>query len=296
MSFRDGILLGSLHFDAVSAEKLKNFQIVVIDDTVLVDWKLPIPIQNKESARSELAEEIELPEGKLILAGFRHGTKSTAIDFSFEPAEGYEGVSSIWFDAYLRNKDKYYYRHGFAFEDNMAGLSGTVTFDPVRYDNVEEVEFILGEIKYTYSTNVGVTVSQANIPQTIEVLGSSFTIDKMEHKDGQTLLHITFGEENRWFYDADFSIRVPGASSLRVRQDSEMGLAQLKDREELKKGLQRLKDNVGDYDWELKDVDLEQNVIGKKLEISGEREEVEVYLNSLSTIRFSGKTVKIPLK
>lgn len=296
MSPGNSTFRGTIRFYDVPIEKLESFQIDILDNIVLVDWKLPIPIQKKETVSYELAEEMELPEGKLTLTGMRHGTKSTAIDFSFEPAEGYEGISSIWFEAYLRNNGKYYHRHGFAFEDNMAVLSGTVTFDPVRYDNVEELEFILGKIKYTYSTDTGVSVSLATIPQTIEAMGSSFTIDKMEHKDGQTLLHITFGEENRWFYDADFSIRVPGASSLRVRQDSEMGLAQLKDREELKKGLQRLKDNVGDYDWELKDVDLEQNVIGKKLEISGEREEVEVYLNSLSTIRFSGKTVKMPLK
>lgn len=295
-SFRDGMVQGTFDFDALPIEEIDHFQIDVVDNFALVDWKVPIPIQTKGSERLELAEEIRLPEGKLILTGMRHGTKSTAIDFTFEPAMGFEGIASIWFDAYLRRNDKYYHRHGFERDAYNPGLSGTIAFDPVRYDSIDEVEFILGEIQYSYSAGALVTVSPTTIPQTIEALGSTFIIDHMEHQDGQTLLHITYDQENRWFHNAAFDIRVPTASSIKVRSETEMGFVELQGIEELKVGLQRLKDKVGDYDLELKEIDLEQRPSGQNISISGEREEVEVKLSSLSAIRYSGESVKIPVK
>lgn len=297
MASGNDIFRGTLRFNDVPIEKLKDFQLYVIDNVVLVDWKVPVPIQNKASVPLKLAEVIELPEGTLTLTGMRQGTKSTAIDFSFEPAVGFENISSIWLNGYLRANGKYYHPHGFAFTDHTPGLSGTITFDPVCYDQVEELEFILGRIEYTYGTNdVSVTVLPSTVPQRLEAPGSSFIIDQMEHKDGKTVLHITFAKDNRWYYDADFRIKVPGAGSLRVIWESEMGFAQLIDEEELQEGLQRLQDLVGEYDGRLQYVDLGQYVIGKAIVVSGEYEEVEVKLSSLSTIRFSGESVKISIK
>lgn len=297
MSSGNNVFRGTLRFDDVPIEKLKDFHLNVIDNVVLIDWKVPVPIQNKASVSMKLAEVIELPEGTLFLTGMRQGTKSTAIDFSFEPAVGFENISSIWLNGYLRANGQYYHPHGFAFTGHTPGLSGTVTFDPVRYDQVEEMEFVLGRIEYTYDTNdASVTVLPSTVPQRFEAPGSSFIIDQMEHKDGKTVLHITFAKDNRWYYDADFRIKVPGASSLRVIWESETGLAQLINEEELQEGLQRLRDLVGEYDVELQYIDLGQNVIGKDIVVGGEHEEVEINLVGLSTFRYSGETVGIPLK
>lgn len=296
---KDGPVIGTIYFEAVPIEKDNAFQIAAFDHLVLVDWQIPIPVENKESARWELAEAIELSEGKLILTGIRHGTKSTSIDFTFEPAPGFEGISNVRFSAYLRSNGKYYQHHDFQLHSYLPGLSGTITFDPVRYDNVQELEFILGRLEYTYDITSTVVVSPGTIPQRIEVMGSSFTIDRMKYRNGQTLLHIAYDRENRWFYDADFKIDPPPhwRSRFSVIMRFEMGTVQLNSAEELKKGLEQLKNSLGEAAKELlKDVDLERGFVGANIEISGEHEEVEVSLVGLSILRYSGETIGIPLK
>lgn len=296
MSLQDGVVHRTAHFDDFPVEDIRSLQIDVIDSVVLVDWKVPIPIQAKEAEERALTQEIRLPEGKLLLTGMRLGTKSTAIDFTFEPAWGFEGITSIMFDAYLKGNGKYYHYHGFQHDFGRPGLSGTVTFDPVRYDNLEELEFILGKIEYTYTTDAGVTVSPAHVPQTIEALGNTFVIDQMEYREGRTLLHVTFDRENRWFFNASFDIRVPGATSLKVRSETEMGPVEWRDEEDLKAGWQRLRERLKDYPWGLEDINTAHNPVGTRITISGERREVELSLVGLTTVRFSGDTVKIPVR
>jgi len=132
----------------------------------------------------------------------------------------------------------------------------------------------------------------------MEAMGSKFIIDRMEYKDGHTFLHIAYDKENRLFYNAHFAIELrPHIRSYSIGQTMEMGSAQLKNGEELRHGLQRLKDNLGDDGEEiLKDADLQANITGVNFRISDEHEEIEIKLKGLSTIRFSGEKVKIPVK
>ncbi|NLC76689.1 MAG: hypothetical protein GX750_03605 [Clostridia bacterium] len=306
MLTEDGPYLGTFYFDALPMEKVNDIRIGVFDSHLIVDWKLPIPVEHQESVRWALAEEIELPEGKLTLTGIRHGILSTAIDFTFKLAPGFEDISSLSFDAYLQRGGKYYNYHGPGCNGYFSEWSGTIIFDHVQYYDikeleqhaVKELEFILGKITYTYDTDASVIISPASIPLTMEAMGSKFIIDRMEYQDGHTLLHIAYDQENRWFYNAHFAIELPPhISSYSIGQIMEMGSVQLKNGEELQQGLQRLKDNLGDDGEEiLKDADLQANITGVNFRISDEHEEIEIKLEGLSAIRFSGEKVKIPVK
>lgn len=306
MLTEDGPYVGTFYFEPVPIEKVNEFQIGVLDSHLIVDWKLPINGQHQESARWALGEEIELPEGKLILSWIRHGALSTAINFTFEPAPGFEDISRLSFDAYLRSGGKYYIYHGPDGDGFFDEFSGTVIFNHVQSDDVKaleqygdakELEFILGKIVYTYDTGAGATVSQDSIPQTIEARGSRFTIDRMEYQDGNTLLHIAYDQENRWFYNAHFGVELPPVvNGYSIGWISEMGSVELENGEELEQGFRRLKNNLGDYGGEVLNDDLRRNVIGVNLRISGEYEEIDIKLESLSAIRYSGEKVRIHLK
>ena len=292
-----GVSKGHFNFPLLPVKKLATLQIGVPDNHIFVNWEVDIPVQNKKTTALALREEILLPEGKLQLTEIRSGTKSTVIDFNFVPAKGYEGIGRIKFQSFLRSNDKYYGYHGFNYEDHTPGLKGSITFDPIRYDDIDELEFILGSVSYTYNVESKVTATAVNLPQTVEALGDTFIIDKMETKKGKTFLHISYPKESRNFYYAEFKVFVGYVSRLSVSQRTKMGQIRLIGEEQLQQGLEQLKANLGDFGLEaLKDVDPNQGPVGNEIEISRESEEVELTLTELVTRSFSGQAIKIPLQ
>lgn len=296
-SLNPGTLSGSISFEELPLDRLNSFRISAADNFVLVDWKVPIEVQQKKAEVIPLGKDIKLPEGKLTLTELRLDTKSTAIDFSFEPAEGYERINCVNFKAFLRNGEKYYNEHSFDHTGHIPGLKGTIKYDPVKYDNADELEFILGSIEFTYdSDSSGVIVAPSNLPQTITALENTFTIDKMEIKDGKTWLNIDFGTKNRKFYTAYVDLKATKGFGLSYQGEFRDAYLEFKEKERLEQGLLKLKNNLGKHAEKfLKDVDPNQGIIGKYYQIKGQHNEIEVNIRSITTKFFSGEIVSIPV-
>lgn len=87
--------------------------------------------------------------------------------------------------------------------------------------------------------------------------------------------------------------QVPGSRRYWSMQEDDTKTTQF-GKERVKEVAQELQERMNEYPyWRLPQIQLERHVSGKNVAVSGERDEVVVYLDSLITVRYSGETIKL---
>lgn len=269
---------GKIEFGVVPNDFTPPVTMSVRCSQQLVNWKIPIKIEQAEEQVIKLDKKISVQGGTLSISNLHLGDASTYLDYSFKPEKG-KSIISISPGMLMTVNGQIYV--GQRSTDDYFSLSGKILFPyPLNSKSLENTSFNLSSIELTENCNEIIKIRCSKTPTEYDILGSKLEVSKMERKNGKTFIEMVLKDDKREFFDFYYGINAGVSSS----GGSVIAFNDKKIEEKYRKNR-----NLSLMTKE----ELSKAVISKSITVNGGFDELELDINKLIYINEINSSFKV---